>query len=332
MRARVLVLTVEALVHDLALDPPAGVSQSDAISEIVIDTVRHLRFPAAGARTQSLHPDDNFPDLHRKMQWRFRAAVDGSYNQVSVRNPEADDGATYGRPQLAVSPTSQINIEVRGGIQGDSRYHRWNNELLLQYAMARAEVDGELGPFRENKDVTRVRSQYRYNGLRYALGEPWYGPAPFAELQLETELRVPDDREHRRLALTGIVGPELQLLEPLTVFAGFNARRDVTQPAGEFGYGLAAGYRLQRTALLERLGASAQVESELELYLNRLGGELEQELRGTGRLLVTIIGELSLTTTLSTFLYRRTTPGDLGFNTSLTVGLNYSWHRAMQRR
>ncbi len=309
---------------------PPWAERPPSISEIVIDFVAQARFPRHGDDTTTIDPEQNFSDLHRKPLWRFRAAIDGSYNQVSVRNPEADDGSTYGRPQLAVSPTSQINLEARGGIQADSRYHRWNNELLFQYAMARAEEAGELGPFRENKDVTRLRSQYRYNGIRYALGEPWYAPAPFAELQIETELRVPDDRDHRRLALTGIVGPELQLFEPLTVFAGFNARRDVTQPAGEYGYGLAAGYRLQRMSLFESLGNSAELESELELYLNRLGGEGEQELRSTSRLFFTIIGELSFTTTLSTFMYRRATPGDLGFNTSLTVGLNYSWHRAMQ--
>jgi 2',3'-cyclic-nucleotide 2'-phosphodiesterase (5'-nucleotidase family) len=310
--------------------PSWAEDQPPTISEIVVDYVQNLRFPVAGARTEELHPERNFRDLHRKMLWRFRAAIDGSYNQVSVRNPATDDGSTYGRPQLAVSPTSQINLEVRGGVQADSRYHRWNNELLLQYAMARTATDGELGPFRENKDVTRVRSQYRYNGLRHAMGEPWYAPAPFAELQLETELRVPDDRDHRRLALTGILGPELQLFEPLTAFAGFNARRDVTQPAGEFGYGLVAGYRLQRMSLFESLGNTAELESELEVYLNRLGGEGEQELRNTSRLFITIIGELSFTTTLSLFLYRRATPGDLGFNTSLTVGLNYSWNRALQ--
>jgi 2',3'-cyclic-nucleotide 2'-phosphodiesterase (5'-nucleotidase family) len=310
--------------------PPWAEDQPPTIAEIVVDYVKHLRFPATGASTVELHPDRNFRDLHRKMLWRFRAAVDGSYNQVSVRNPAGEDGSTYGRPQLAVSPTSQINLEVRGGVQADSRYHRWNNELLLQYAMARTEANGELGPYRENKDVTRVRSQYRYNGFRHVLGEPWYAPAPFAELQLETELRVPDERDHRRLALTGIIGPELQLFEPLTAFAGLNARRDVTQPAGEFGYGLAAGYRLQRMSLFESLGNSAELESELELYLNRIGQDREQELRSTSRLFITIIGELSFTTTLSTFLYRRSTPGDVGLNTSLTVGLNYSWHRALQ--
>jgi len=39
LRARTLVLTVEALVHDLVLDPPAGITRSAAISEVVAAAV-----------------------------------------------------------------------------------------------------------------------------------------------------------------------------------------------------------------------------------------------------------------------------------------------------
>ncbi len=39
LRARTLVLTVEALVHELVLDPPAGITQQVAISEVVTAAV-----------------------------------------------------------------------------------------------------------------------------------------------------------------------------------------------------------------------------------------------------------------------------------------------------
>ncbi len=300
------------------------------LSAIAIDFITEERYKHGGSISDSLSPSGNFPDLYRQFLWSLTGSLNASYQQVSVFNPEtAANTPAYEQSQLTVNSTDQINLEGRVALGADSRNHGWDNDLAMQFATARVKDDADSG-FQETKDLIRVRSQYRYQGLRADLGGRWFVPNPLAEIQLETEFNRPESRDWLRMDLRGIIGVNFNLAEPLEFKIGMNSRRDINAPDYDATYGLNVGYKLRRINLINILGRPIQFESELEYFINDIGSNNVNELRNGNRLFFAVFDQFFFTTTFNAFLYRTDAVGEFGTNTELMIGLNYLWDLARQ--
>lgn len=307
---------------DWSPEPPS-------IDELVVEYVRSSRHIQRGRVTDGVSAHNNFPDLHRLFLWSFTGALNASYNQVAVQNPLVNDAPGYDQSQFTVQSTDQINLEGRLTSQADSRNHRWNNDLNLQYATARlVEEDAQ---FDETKDLIRLRSRYRYQRLRADRKGVWYVPDPLVEGQLESEFSRPETRDWHRLDLRAIAGVSFQLFDPLDFRLGVNIRQDVNQPDSEPTYGVNTGYTLARISLFNLLGRPIQFESEVEYFYNDIGQDNIHELRSANRVFFAVFDQFFFTTTFNAFAFRNDPVGEFGTNTELTVGLNYQWDAAFQR-
>lgn len=308
---------------------PRWSAEAPTIDEIVVRYVEDGRHLKDGKERQVVSGTDNFPDLHRKFLWTFLGAFNAAYNQVVVRNPDRDGAPAYDQGQLTVQSTDQLNLEGRFAINGDSRNHGWNNDLNLQYAMARL-ADAEDSNFDTTTDQIRLRSRYRYKRLRADLAGRWYVPDPVVEGQLETEFRTPETRDWHRMDVRGILGASFQLLDPLDVRIGANVRQDINQPDSEPTWGLTASYTLARINLLRVMDRPIRFESEVEYFYNDIGRQNVHEMRSANRVFFALFNQFFFTTTFNAFLYRNDAVGELGTNTALTIGINYQWDMALQ--
>lgn len=317
-------------LKDRDLHVPAWSSETPSISELVIHFVRSGDYIASGQVERRLSPQGIFPDLHRRLLWSMVGSVNASFNQVAVTNPTVDDVPVYNQSQLRVQPTRQMHFEGAFQANADSRNHEWDNSLLVQYALARLDSGSGSEDLQETSDVIRAISRYKFAGIRSWLEDPWWGPMPMGELQLETEVDQPKQRNWRKLELTGILGSTFELSDRLELRAGFDLRRDFNDPGAKTVYGVMGAYQLHRTALIDLLGHPVQFESQLEYFFNDPFFERLHELRTTSRLFFSLYGDLHVTSTFSAFLFRSGFVGTFGRNTELTMGLNYRWDEAIQ--
>ncbi len=309
---------------------PEWADEAPTIDEAVIHFVSNNRHLQAGEERAAVSPRGNFQNLHRRFLWTFQGSMNASYNQVAVQNPVIDDAPAYDQGQLTVQATDQINMEGRFATQADSRNHRWNNELNLQYATARLR-DQEDANFEKTRDQIRLRSRYRYQRLRVDRNGRWYVPDPLVEGQLESEFIPPETRDWHRLDLRAIAGMSFQLRPPLDFRIGLNVRQDVNEPDSAPTWGLTAGYTLSRINLVTIMNRPVHIESEVEYFYNDIGGNNVHEIRSGNRLFYSLFGQLFFTTTFNVFAVRNDTVGEFGTNTELTIGLNYQWDASFQR-
>lgn len=317
-------------IRERRLFDPDWSAETPSISDTVVQFVASGRYVASGQIERRLSPEGVFPDLHRRLLWSIVGSINASYNQVGVTNPTVDDVPVYNQSQLRVQPTQQLHLEGALQANADSENHEWDSSLLVQYALARVDSGGNGGGLEETSDIVRGKSRYKYAGIRSTLGNPWWGPMPSGELQIETEIGAADDRSGQRFELTGIVGSAFELSDALEVRAGVDIRRDLNTPGASIVYGVTGAYQLNRTTLAELFGAPIEVESELEYFFNDPFAEQIHELRTTSRLFFSVYEDLHLTTTFSAFLFRSGFVGTFGRNTALTMGLNYRWDEAIQ--
>lgn len=320
------IIEPEALVGRRLYRPDWN-NEAPAISELVIryiQTRNHLRY---GSRTNRLSPTENFPDLHYRPLWQFVGSINTSYNRISVNNPEIDGGPAYEQSQLNVQGTRQLNLEGAFEANADSRNHGWDNSLLLQYGTTRTQPEGQLD---QTRDLIRAKSLYKYAGLRAQLGGNWWTPMPTAEIQFESEFRPPDRRDQRKAEITGILGSTFELWPPFEVKLGFDVRRDVNDPEDKTRFGLAAAYKLARINLVDVLESPIRFESEFEYFFNDPFVDRIHELRTTSRLFYSVFGNLNVTSSFSTFMFRSGRVDQFGRNTEFNVGLNYLWDASLQ--
>jgi hypothetical protein len=278
-----------------------------------------------------LSPQKNFPDLYSRFLWTYTGSVFASYNKVAVSNPNVDGEPAYDKPRLTVTPNDVINLEAKAFVRADSRYHGWDNEALLQYATTRIDGgDGGQDEVEETKDLVRAKSAYKFLGLRAASGDHWWAPVPYTELQAETELTRPEERNYHLFELTGIVGALLRLAPPLELKLGMDVRRDIMEPGGRTTFGLLAAYQLTRFDLVKVLGKPVQVESELEYFFNSIGDENINELRSVNSINFAFSDKLFFTTNFSSYLYRTALVRVPGHSTEVTIGLNFLWDKTVQ--
>lgn len=322
------ILSPSAIVGERIYDP-SWAEDPPAISEMVVHFIEHGDFAEMGPVADRLTPSENFPDLHRKLLWHLVGSTNLSFNEISVANPRVDGEPAYDNSQLTVESTSQINLEGSLQADADSLDHGWDNSLLLQYSAAR--VNGAGTTFQETSDLIRAKTGYKYIGFRSRLGGNWWVPMPTLEMQAETEFDRPDDRDWRKLELTGILGTIFRLADPFELKVGVDLRRELNNPEAEFLYGLAAAYSLDRINLIEVLDRPVQFESELDFFWNRSQTQQLTELRTTSRLFFSVFERLNITSTFSTFLFRSARVGEFGRNTQFTVGLNYLWDESFQK-
>jgi len=317
-------------IENRRLHRPDWSSETPSISDTVVQFVTSRDYIASGRVARRLSPDGPFPDLHRKLLWSLVGSIHASFNQVAVTNPTVEDVPTYNQSQLRVQPTQQVHLEGSFHADADSRNHQWDNNLLVQYALARVDPIGGEGDLQETSDVIRGKSRYKYAGFRYRLGDPWWGPMPTGELQLETEVDRPDQRNWKKLEVTGILGSSFELTDRLEFRAGFDLRRDLNDPGAKTVYGVTAAYELRRTRLFAASDHPLEFESEFEYFYNDPFVERIHELRTTNRLHFSVYDDLDISSTFSAFLFRSGFVGTFGRNTEITIGVNYRWDEAIQ--
>jgi len=308
---------------------PDWSEQPPSISETVVRFVRSGMYAGLGPGPVHLSPDGIFPDLHRRLRWALVGSLDLSFNRVGVTNPTVDEVPVYNQSQLQVDPTQQLDLEGAFQANADSENHEWDNDLLLQYGLARVGSSDD-SDFDETSDLVRLRTRYKYAGFRSLFGAARWAPLPTAELQLETEFDDPPDRDWHKFEVTGIVGPTFQVSDLLELRGGFDLRRDINEPGAETVYGVTAAYRLRRTTLADLIGHPVEFESELEYFFNDPFDEQLHEIRTTSRIFFALMGDLHFTSTFSAFVFRSSSVGSFGRNTELTVGLNYRWDETIQ--
>ncbi|MGM0558057.1 MAG: 5'-nucleotidase C-terminal domain-containing protein [Myxococcota bacterium] len=297
------------------------------IADILIRWIRQQSAARSGDDAESISGRGSFPDLHRKPLWSFVGSVDAAYNQLTVVNPERDGAPAYQQSQLTVKSADQINLEGSGTVEADTRDHGWKTDFQVQYAQASVADEEGVTKFEETKDLIRLKSLYQFSGFR---GGRWYVPSPYVEGQGESEFDPPDSRDWHKLLVTGIVGARFELLDPLNVKIGFNARGDVNQPDASMDVGLTTAYTLERVDLFGVLGHPVEFQSELEYFFNSITTDNIHELRSTSRLYYAFFGEFYLTTTFGAFAVRTEPVGAWGTNTELTFGLNYRFDTSVQ--
>lgn len=317
-------------IQSRRLHRPDWSSETPSISDTVVRFVTSGEYVGSGRIARRLSPDGVFPDLHRRLLWSMVGSVDASFNQVAVTNPTVEDVPVYNQSQLRVQPTQQIHLEGSLQANADSRNHQWDNSLLVRYALARVDPVGGQGDLQETSDVIRGKSRYKYAGIRSRLGNRWWGPMPTGELQLETEVDRPEQRNWQKLEVTGILGSSFELTDRLEVRAGFDLRRDLNNPGGKTVYGVTAAYQLERVRVVEAFDHPLEFDSELEYFYNDPFVERIHELRTTSRLFLSVFDDLAVSSTLSAFLFRSGFVGTFGRNTEVTIGLNYRWDEAIQ--
>lgn len=324
----------DAILERAGIDPVPGgepPAQAATIHDLLIDFIRQGTFREGGRVGRVLSPEGNFPDLAERFLWTTTGTLAASYNRVDVRNPRVDDRPAFDQPQLTVRSTDQIHLSGEVGLLGESRRHGWESELQMHYAAARLDRDADDAGFEETRDLVLLKSLYRYLGFRADGRDEWWVPLPFVEGQLETEFVRPDDRDWRRLQVTGIAGARFRISRPLEAKLGVNARRDLEDPAGTTTYGINLGYTLRRTEVARLLDRPVRFDSQLEYFLNDIGDEDIQEIRSLSRLHFALTDRLFFTTSAGFFGYRSSTVGRWGTNTEITVGLSVLWGAARQR-
>ena len=308
---------------------PGWAGEPPSIAELIVHFVESGRFARRGSITDRLSPSGNFPDLHRRLLWDLVGSTNLSYNSVTVTSPQLEGAAAYDQSQLNVQPTAQIHLEGSLQANADSLNHGFDNSLLVQYATARIDGGDQEG-FQETRDLIRGKSRYKYAGFRSRLGGQWWVPMPTGELQAETEIDDPDQRNWHKLEVTAILGSTFELADPFEVRLGVDLRRDLNNPNAETVYGLTTSYSLARLDLVDIVGSPIQFESEFEYFFNNPFSDQIHELRNTNRLFYSLFDRLNITSTFSTFMFRTANVGRFGRNTEFTIGLNYLWDESIQ--
>lgn len=293
-----------------------------------------VRYVATGQHQRhgddKLAPAESFPDLHSKFLWTYTGSINASYNRVAISNPQRNGAAAYDRARLNLTASDVVNTEAKAAARADSRNHGWDNDLLVLYAATRLNGGDAAAGFDETSDTIRLRSAYKFLGLRAASGDRWWVPVPFAELQVESEFNRPDERGWHLFELTGIVGTLFRIAGPLEIKVGFNGKRDIFQPGGVTTFGLNAGYQLKRFDVFKLLGKPVQFESELEYFFNSIGGANIHELRSLSRVFFALTNRLFFTASYNTYLFRTAEIGVPGHSNEVNVGLNFLWDKTVQ--
>lgn len=309
-------------------DPVTG--KAPTLARLVSDAVKSGRFDAPDG-TSRLSPRDSFPDLYRRPLWKLGGSLNAAYSQVNINNPRNPEGeVAYDKSRLTAAASDVLNIELKALASASSRDHGWDSDFLLQYATTRMKGEGESNVFEETKDVLRLRSAYKYFGLRSALGSRWYVPVPYSEVQIESQLTRQADSTWHPWELTGIVGLLLKLTSTLEFKMGFNIRGDPNAPDQAPMVGLFTGYQLVKTNLFEISKRPIQFESEFEYFFNADGNDQIHEFRWANKLFFTIAGHLSLTANFNMYLYRTKMVGEVGRAIEAMIGLNLALEKMIQ--
>lgn len=309
-------------------DPVTG--KAPTLARLVSDAVKRGRFDAPDG-TSRLSPRDSFPDLHRRPLWKVGGSLNAAYSQVTIANPKNAEGeGVYDKSRLTAAASDVLNIELKALASASSRDHGWDSDFLLQYATTRMKGESESNVFEETKDVLRLRSAYKYFGLRSALGSRWFVPVPYSEVQIESQLTRQADSAWHPWELTGIVGLLLKLTSTLEFKMGFNLRGDPNAPDESPMVGLFTGYQLVKTSFFEIARRPLQFESEFEYFFNANGTDQIHEFRWANKLFFTITGHLSLTANFNMYLYKTKVVGEVGRAIEAMIGLNVALEKMIQ--
>ena len=311
---------------DLKQRRPLGGDRPVELVDLLIQAVAERRF--VSKKTGKLDPAAKHVDLHTRPVWRFAGALNVSYSKIAVENPLVDGVPAYSKGELTNISADLLHFDTRLGIDADTRDHLFAANLVMQYSLAR--YAEEYGGVLETSDWIRGNLVYDYAGLRSLSGGKGYVPMPFAELQVQSEFDVPDERDWHRLELTGIAGIKLKPVEPLSFQVGVNVRGELLDPDAEALPGLAVGYTLRRFNLFKIKTSPVQLESDTSWFYNDIGNTDVHEIRHFTRLYLGLLDRLFFTARVSAYAYREGPVDAWGAYADFTIGLSVAMTNSIQ--
>ena len=273
-----------------------------------------------------------FNSFHANKHKSFRAGINQqqmwTMNMISKAREQGN--ALLAQRDRAVGPSAVAHIDddiEDEGLEADrARY-------------GRASVGG--GPFDENLDIIELNSNFRYTGLTAT--PRWYLPAPDVKLLVETELdrlprttTVPDATNPHHLR----VQPTLGLAFSLNPFFSWRLGAGIEWQELLLGddptYVFVGEVKLTPYSLFSLRGRSVTWQAELKAQVNQAFSDAQPGptardflLTGSTRLAVPVFQTLNFTVSYDTFV-RLARGNELGVSHDLTLGLAWTWGRALQ--
>lgn len=285
-------------------------------------------------------------DPARRTRWTFNASIDLGFNLVNVANPagSAVAGTTiqpYGDAQLTRSDTMAVRGDLQLFANADHPNWNWRNAFRARYGRASVGGDEE---FKENLDLLTLRSNFTYTGL--SSGTHWYVPTPDAEIYAETEFDsaprtdgvvIGSANDYHHFQLRPTLGAQFTFNDNIIarLAAGMDYK-EVLQPETTPSYVLLARVTVSPWEVFTLRGRAVTWNAEAEFAVRQAFSDSangnnarDGQLRLNTRLAVPIVSALSLT--ISYDLFGRLARGnELGVAHDVTLGLAYTWARAVQ--
>ncbi|MFO0603712.1 MAG: 5'-nucleotidase C-terminal domain-containing protein [Polyangiales bacterium] len=281
-------------------------------------------------------------DPARRTRWTFNASLDLGFQLVNSANPAGGriDGtsiAPYSNPQLSRSDTMALRGDARVYANANNPNWAWLNDLRARYG--RASVGG--GDFNENLDIIELNSNFRYTG--FASTPHWYLPAPDVKLLVETEFdrlprsaTVPDAANPHHLRVQPTLGLAFTLNSFFSWRLGAGVEWQELLGDADPTYVFVGEVKLLPYSLFTFRGRSVTWQAELKAQVNQAFSDAQPGptardflLTGNTRLAVPIFQSLNFTITYDTFM-RLARGNELGVSHDLTLGLAWTWGRAVQ--
>ncbi len=223
-----------------------------------------------GLRSLLLHryetrPDEPFWNPAEQPAWFLRTELQGSLSATNVSNP----GGAYDDAQVQNEESISLGgrLDVAGGAEAPD--WGWQGELSPRYRI----VDTAGGDRQEADDLIPLRITARYRGLQPE--EPrWYVPEPSAEVFLESEFTIPEDRSWRHMLLRPTLGLQWTLTEKLSARLSAGLEGELLDPMGQLAPGLGLHAELKPLTLLSNGDRKWEVQASLDTFTrNPFGGE-----------------------------------------------------------
>jgi hypothetical protein len=280
-------------------------------------------------------------DPAQRTRWTFNASLDLGFQLVNSANPAGGPmGGTvvpYSNPQLSRSDTMALRGDARVFANANNPNWAWLNDLRARYG--RASVGG--GDFNENLDIIELNSNFRYTGFT---SQPrWYIPAPDVKLLVETEFdRLPrtatvaDDANPHHLRVQPTLGLAFTFNDRLSSRLGAGVEWQELLSDADPTYVFVAELKLLPVSLFTLRGRSVTWQGELKAQVNQAFSDAQPGptardflLTAGTRLAVPIFQSLNFTISYDTFM-RLARGNELGISHDLTLGLAWTWGRAVQ--
>ncbi len=261
-------------------------------------------------------PDEPLWDPAQEPEWTLRADLQGSFAGTSVSNP----GGAYDDSQVQRDETVSfgMRLDVRGGAEAPD--WGWQGELSPRYQVVRTATSGQ----EEADDLVPLRLSGRYRGLQPE--EPrWYVPEPSAEVFLETEFTIPEERAWRHMLFRPTLGLQWGLTKHLSARLSAGAEGELLDPDDTLAPGVGLHLELAPWSVLSEAGRKLELSAQLDTFTREPFASTQRHtVRGELKATFDLLGPLSLGWNLSMYAVQA---GDLDWGLQATgqVLLQVGW-------